>query len=163
GVAGFSVSFYHVAADDPVPHSFPTRRSSDLTVSFSAQHDPSNADTAAGFHYAYACDNGSLASATYGGSGTTATHPCTFDDNGTYTVKARIIDKDGGFTEYTTDVVVDNVAPTVTAPSDQSSNEGANHSFALGSFSDPGTQDDPWHVTVDWGDGSTADAFDTSA
>src|SRR5205823_14069048 len=113
GVAGFSVSFYHVAADDPVPHSFPTRRSSDLTVSFSAQHDPSNADTAAGFHYAYACDNGSLASATYGGSGTTATHPCTFDDNGTKTEKHPTELQELAFTEYTTHVEDNNVAPTV--------------------------------------------------
>src|SRR5205814_3514103 len=74
------------------------------TVSFSAQSDPSSADTTAGFHYAYSCTNGDLSGATYGGSGTSATHSCTFDDNGTYPVKARIIDKDGGFTQYTTTV-----------------------------------------------------------
>jgi hypothetical protein len=34
--------------------------------------------------------------------------------NGTYTVKARIIDDGDGFTEYTTVVTVNNVAPTAT-------------------------------------------------
>ena len=46
---------------------------------FSGQSDPSSADTTAGFHYAYACDNGSLATATYLGSGTAATQDCTFN------------------------------------------------------------------------------------
>jgi PKD repeat protein len=82
----------------------PVDEGSPATISFSNQHDPSSADTAAGFHYAYACDNGSLAGATYAGSGTSATHQCTYSDNGTYTVKGRIIDKDGGYSEYTTDV-----------------------------------------------------------
>ena len=35
----------------------------------------------------------------------------TFNAAGTYTVYGRIFDKDGGFTDYTTDVTVDNVAP----------------------------------------------------
>ena len=42
-----------------------------------------------------------------------ASTSCTFGDNGTYTVKGRIIDKDGGFTQYTTNVTVNNVAPSV--------------------------------------------------
>ena len=40
----------------------------------------------AGFHYAYACDNSSLSSATYAGSGTAASKSCTFGDNGSKTV-----------------------------------------------------------------------------
>src|SRR5204862_903851 len=113
------------------------------TASFSAQHDPSSADTAAGFHYAFSCTNGDLSGSTYGGSGTSASTSCTFADNGTHTVKGRIIDKDGGFNEYTTDVVVKNVRPTVTAPSDQATDEGTSKSFDLGSFSDPGANDSP--------------------
>ena len=46
--------------------------------------------------------NGDLSGATYAGSGTSASTSCTFADNGTYSVKGRIIDKDGGYTEYTT-------------------------------------------------------------
>src|SRR4029079_5097361 len=59
-------------------------------------------------------------------------------------------------------VQVANVAPDVTAPADQSSNEGSSHSFDLGSFTDPG-DDSPWHVTVDWNDGSTETTFDVNA
>src|SRR5207247_3837301 len=33
-----------------------------------------------------------------------------------------------------------------------------NHSFSLGSFSDPGS-DSPWAVSVDWGDGSPSTSF----
>ena len=58
-------------------------------------------------------------------------------------------------------VHVNNVAPSVTAAADQSSNEGENHSFALGSFTDPGP-DGPWSVDVDWGDGSTHASFSKS-
>ncbi len=58
-------------------------------------------------------------------------------------------------------VHVNNVAPSVTAAAGQSSNEGENHSFALGSFSDPGP-DGPWSVDVDWGDGSTHASFSKS-
>jgi hypothetical protein len=40
---------------------------------------------------------------------------CTYDDGpSSRTARARIIDKDGGFTEYTTTVTVNNVAPTAT-------------------------------------------------
>lgn len=46
-----------------------------------------------------------------------------------------------------------NVAPVVTAPAEQTASEGVGQTFALGSFTDP-DDDDPWAVSVDWGDGS---------
>src|SRR5437588_11455146 len=130
---------------------------------FAAQHDPSSADTSAGFHYAYSCSNGDLSGATYGGSGAADSAPCTFADNGTYTVKGRIIDKDGGFNEYMTDVTVKNLPPVVTAAADQTGDEGTAKSFDLGSFSDPGVNDNPWKVHVDWGDTTSSDPGDRSA
>jgi PKD repeat protein len=45
-----------------------------------------------------------------------------------------------------------NSSPNYTPPADQTSNEGQNKVFALGSFSDP--DNGPWHVVVSWGDGS---------
>src|SRR5207249_2980397 len=53
------------------------------------------------------------------------------------------------------------VPPSVTAPADQTSTEGASTSFTLGSFTDPGP-DSPWAVDVDWGDGPTHTTFSQS-
>src|SRR5436309_1124619 len=129
---------------------------SPATISFSGQSDPSTVDTTAGFHYAFSCTNGSLSGVTYASGGMSSSTTCTYPDNGTYTVRARIIDKDGGFTEYTTSVVVNNVPPVVTAAAAQASDEGAIGSFDLGSFSDVGVNDAPWTVDVDWGDGHSS-------
>ena len=48
-------------------------------------------------------------------------------------------------------VTVANVIPVITAPANQTANEGASTLFDLGSFTDPGA-DSPWQVTIDWGD-----------
>src|SRR2546425_1157035 len=86
----------------------------------------------------------------------------TYDDNGTYTVTETVTDKDGGTGTATFTVNVANVPPTVSAAANQSSNEGENHSFSLGSFSDPGVNDAPWAVDVNWGDGTPHTSFNTS-
>jgi hypothetical protein len=89
-----------------------------VPVSFTDPADPSSVDTAAGFHYAYACDGGSLATATYADSTSDVSTTCTFTDTGDTTVRARIIDKDDGYTEYTTVVSHtggDTIPPTTTA------------------------------------------------
>jgi PKD repeat protein len=51
-----------------------------------------------------------------------------------------------------------NTAPTLTAPSDQSSTEGSSTPFSLGSFADP-DPDSPWTVDVNWGDDSSPTTF----
>src|SRR5439155_4665419 len=133
------VTVTNVAPTADLGNDGPVDEGSPATVTFTNQHDPSSADTTAGFHYAYSCSNGDLSAATYAGSGTSASHQCTYDDGpSTHTVKARVIDKDGGYTEHTTDVAVRNVAPTVTAPANQSSDEGSVTSVHLVSFTDPG-------------------------
>ena len=85
------------------------------------------------------------------GSGTvTATHD--YADNGPYTVRAKVRDKDGGVTEYTATIDVANAPPTPTitgAPTE--SDEGT--PIALGStVTDPGSADTftyAWAVTKD--------------
>jgi hypothetical protein len=134
------VTVNNVAPTAALSNNGPVNEGSPATVSFTGQFDPSTADTTAGFHYAFACDNGSLTSATYSGSGTSASMNCTFGDNGTFTVRARIIDKDDGYTEYTTTVTVDNVAPTNTF-SAFSFNPYNGMASASISFSDPGWRD----------------------
>src|SRR2546425_7671301 len=67
----------------------------------------------------------------------------------------KVTDKDLGSDTATFTVTVANVPPTVTAPVNQTANEGASTSFSLGSFSDPGLNDKPWAVDIDWGDATT--------
>jgi PKD repeat protein len=134
------------------------------TVSFSNQQD-APADTTAGFHYAFSCDGSAFSPApTYASAGTSASTSCPTPDSPSQTVRARIIDKDGGFNEYTTSITVNNVAPSVTAAANQASAEGSSKSFDLGSFNDPGAHDNPWAVDVNWGDGSahTTDSKSTT-
>jgi hypothetical protein len=76
----------------------------------------------------------------------------TYADNGTYTVTVKVTDKDGGTDSKTFTVTVANGNSTVTPAANQNSNEGAYTSFAIGSFSDPGANDGPWGVDINWGD-----------
>src|SRR5439155_7335927 len=124
-------------------------------LSLTSPSDPSGADTSAGFTYAFDCGSG------YGAFSGTSTPSCPTSDNGSRTVKGKIRDKDGGVSEYSQAVTIHNVPPSVTAGADQSSSEGAAHSFDLGSFTDPGA-DNPWTVDVNWGDGHS-DSFTMSA
>jgi PKD repeat protein len=48
--------------------------------------------------------------------------------------------------------------PVVTAPADQSADEGTAKAFDLGSFADAGANDSPWKVSVNWGDSATSAA-----
>jgi uncharacterized delta-60 repeat protein len=67
--------------------------------------DPSAADRAAGLHFAFAADGQSLDGATYAGSSPDPTGSLTLDA-GEHTIRGRVIDQDGSFTEYTISVRV---------------------------------------------------------
>ena len=94
-------------------------------------------------------DEDSLATDASGGS-----FDCTFPDGPAATsVHVKVEDSDHASdtdSEAIQVVHVANVAPSVTSAADQSSNEGENHSFALGSFTDPGPDAD-WSVDVELG------------
>lgn len=49
-------------------------------------------------------------------------------------------------------------APNVSAPANQNGTVATANTFALGSFTDPGSSG-PWQITVDWGDGSPNTLF----
>src|SRR5439155_1449368 len=126
--------------------------------------DPSSVDTAAGFHYSFACDgNAASLATTYAGAGTSTSTSCSFADQGTFTVRGRIFDKDNGSNTFSTSVVVTNANPVVTAPANQNASEGSSASFSLGSFSDAGVNDSQWLVDVNWGDGSSHTNFSNGA
>jgi hypothetical protein len=150
----FTVTVANVAPTATFSNTGPVNEGSSFTLSLTDPHDPSGADTTVGFTYAFDCGDGSGYSA-YGSSNSRS---CPTTDNGTRAVKGKIKDRDGGYTAYSDSVTVNNVMPTVTAADSQNSDEGENHSFSLGSFSDPGS-DSPWAVDVDWGDTSTHTTF----
>jgi hypothetical protein len=72
------------------------------TLAFSDQHDPSAADQAAGFRYAYDCSGDGVFEIVE----TTAAFACSFPAAGTFTAHGQIADRDGGQRTYTTLVTV---------------------------------------------------------
>ncbi len=97
----------------------------------------------------------------------------TYADNGTYTVTVKVFDDDGGSDAKTFQVSVLNVAPLLSAPVNQTINEGSLLTLTnIGSFTDPGF-DNPLNAgnaanggetvetftfTVNWGDGTATDS-----
>jgi PKD repeat protein len=109
-----------------------------VTVWFVGQDDPSNADTVAGFTYSYDFDNNGVFEVS--GRSSSATH--VFGDNGVYLVRGRVTDKDGGYTDYTTDVEVANVAPKAVGLSATGTLvEGNTISVRLDGVTDPSAAD----------------------
>jgi PKD repeat protein len=169
-VETFKVTVKNVSPTAQLSNSGPINEGSSGLVTFSNQFDPSPVDTAAGFHYAYDLNNDGtfdVGDGSYAGSGTNAVQSVPgsilVDGPGDYTVKGRILDKDGGFTDYTTVIHVENVPPVLTVAVDQSVNEGqlldltGNGNPILGLFVDDGKLD-THTATVDWGDGSPVEA-----
>jgi hypothetical protein len=153
---GATVQVDNVAPSGTFNNPASVAEGSDFTLSLSGVTDPSSADTAAGFEYAFDCGSG------YGAFGSDSSRTCPTTDNGNRAVGGKVRDKDGGVREYTATTTVLNVAPTVVAPAGQSTLPGVSTSFTLGSFSDPGVNDNPWTIDVSWGDGDT-DTYTTNS
>jgi hypothetical protein len=113
-----------------------------------------------------ATNNGTFVAGSLSLTPTGGSFQCSFADGpSTANVKMGVRDSDGAADSSTQSVqivAVANVNPTVTAPANQSANEGASTAINLGSFSDPGP-DSPWAVDVDWGDGSAHATFNMTA
>jgi parallel beta-helix repeat protein len=113
-------------------NSGPVVSGSTVTFTFSNQSDPSSVDTAAGFKYSYDFNNDGTWDVANSSSPTAS---YTFAAAGSYIVKGRITDKDGGFTDYFTTVTINaptggTTPPTANAGPDQASNEGSAVPFA---------------------------------
>jgi PKD repeat protein/disulfide oxidoreductase YuzD len=76
----------------------------------------------------------------------------TYKDNGTYSILLTVTDKDGASTTQTLNVQVANVAPTVDAGLDKTSNEGQTVTFG-GTYTDPGILDTQ---TIVWNFGDSS-------
>ena len=122
----------------------------------------SAADTFFGFHYAYDFDNNGTfdsGNGTYAGSSDTtgtATVPASYLNDGPATriVKARIIDKNDGYTDYLTAITVNNVAPVFDAGANETLTTLANGAFSrTGIVFTDASPSDTFSGTVSYGDG----------
>jgi hypothetical protein len=117
------------------------------TIAFSlAGATDASAVDAAALTFAYAC------TATGGWqSSATTSFTCPTTNDGAYTVRGRVSDKDGGVNEYSSVVQVTNVAPTVAGFAGATILEGESYA-ATSSFTDPGA--DVWTALANYGDGT---------
>ncbi|MEM8946697.1 MAG: hypothetical protein AAGD11_16100, partial [Planctomycetota bacterium] len=136
----------------------------DVTLDFSAQIEPSDADTGSGLLYSYDFgDNGTFEFTNVAGlSSVDVPAALIADGESQLVVRGVIADKDGGRTEYTTVVSIVNVDPTIElTPSTTTPVEGADFELTIG-LTDPGA-DTLVSATVDWGDGTVDTVSDISA
>jgi hypothetical protein len=127
-----------------------------FSIGLTDPSDPSSADRAAGFSYAFDCGGG------FGAYGTATARTCPTDDNATRAVAARIRDAGGASREYTSQVVVDNLDPSIPSMS------GPIDPLRLGAaatvtlrYADPGSAD-THSVRFAWDDGTTTTIAGTS-
>jgi hypothetical protein len=158
GSASFQLIVNNVPPVADFTATSPIDEGSSSTLAFTNAFDPSLEDTSAGFRYAFACDgNTDNLPNSYGDAGDSASASCLFQDDGSFIVAGRIFDKDNGYSTYIQTVQVKNVPPAVSVSLDQTVDcrKEARLTF---SFSDPGVNDGPWSVEINWGDGNT-DSF----
>jgi hypothetical protein len=106
-------------------------------LGFLGVSDPSPADQAAGFLFAFDCGDG----AGYGAPGPADSRTCPAADDGILWVRGKVRDKDGAEREYSANVIVTNVPPVVSAAASAVSLIEGQIAVNSGSFSDPGIND----------------------
>jgi PKD repeat protein len=148
--ASAAVTVANVAPTATFTNTTPVNEGSPFTLTLNGATDPSPVDLTAGLQYAFDCGTG------FGVFGASTSASCPTTDNGSRTVRGQVRDKDGGTTTYSATQQVRNVVPrvTITAASPRPITVGG--SFSINTlFTDPGTLDNPWKVTINWGNGST--------
>jgi PKD repeat protein len=122
----------------------PGERREGSAISF----DGSGSANPAGGALTYAWDFGDG----HTGSGATPTH--VYADDGSYTVTLTVRNATGASHTASTQVAVDNVAPTVSMSLGAQSIVSGQTVTLAGSFGDPGALDGPWGWRIDWGTGT---------
>ncbi len=108
--------------------------------------------------YTYSYDWADTGTFELTGTSATAIIPEAYVDNGgSLTVRGRISDSNGGYTDYTTKITINNVAPTASISPPGALTVGTAATFT-GSATDPSTADTNGGFTYAWtfGDGGTA-------
>ncbi|MEZ6136871.1 MAG: PKD domain-containing protein [Pirellulaceae bacterium] len=118
---------------------------SSATVRFTGASDPADVDLAADLRFSFALDPVDLAT-NYADADVDPAFTTSFNDNGNFVIYGRVIDKDGGFNDYETTLIVNNVAPTVGLFGPTSATVGATVTVT-GAVSDPAGTNDPLQLT----------------
>ncbi|HVX86712.1 MAG TPA: CARDB domain-containing protein [Phycisphaerae bacterium] len=149
--ASFNVSVLDTAPIATVSNSGPVPLGGPGAVTLFNIYDPSNADTTAGFTFSF--DFGNTGAFQIANSpSATALIPANFlVAPGTLTVRARVADKDGLYTDYLTTVTIVDSPPRVSLPGKQAATTSAPYGES-GSFTDAPSK--TWTATVDYGDGT---------
>jgi DNA/RNA endonuclease G (NUC1)/PKD repeat protein len=131
----------------------PLVEGSSFTLSLDGGTDPSPAD-AASLTYAFDCGDG----AGYHATAATPSLACATTDDGARHARAKVIDKDGAFSEYLQDVQVANAAPVITSFTTPAvpTSTGAQVTATV-AFTDVGSAD-THTALIAWGDGTTSAA-----
>ena len=132
----------------------PTEEGAPGLVQFVAANDASPVDVIAGFSYSYDFDNDGTFEIV-DSSSEFAQVPGIFLNNPGQIIRAQIADKDGGFSELSTIILVTNVAPVVNAGPDAAAFGDELFTQPI-AFTDPGN-DAPWDVRIDWDGDSVFD------
>ncbi|MBI1293414.1 PKD domain-containing protein [bacterium] len=109
------VTVTNVAPTAVFANNGPADEGTTATVTFSGQDDASLADLTAGFRYSFDFDNDNVFEVTDVISPSVTVPADYLSGVSSRTVRGRIADKDGGFTDYTTVVTVIAATPTPTA------------------------------------------------
>jgi PKD repeat protein len=138
------VTVENVAPTATFGNDSPQTEASPVNVSFADVTDPGTADT---LTYSFDWDNDGVYEIVDQISPAAA---YTWYDDGTYTVRGRVADNHGGFTEYSTDVVVANVAPTVTSVTNNGPVDEGSAVTVTVTASDPAGSNDPLTYEFDF-------------
>ncbi len=128
----------------------PVVEGSNFTLTLVNATDPSPAD-ASSLRYEFDCGDGQGYQ-----QSAVATFTCATNDNGTRAVQGKVIDKDGGFSNYSGTVAVENAPPVITSFTTPAlpTSTGAQVSATV-TFTDVGSADTHTAV-IAWGDGQTS-------
>jgi hypothetical protein len=156
-----SVTIQNIAPTATLTASSPVSEGAAIAVALTGTSDPSPADAADGFMYAFDCGDGGG----FGAYSPSSSASCATTDNGNRNVKGRVRDKDGGVNSYAATVDITNIAPTATLSAPNSVNEGSAISVSLAGASDPASADMTAGFTYafDCGDGSGFGVFGGSS
>ncbi|TAK00821.1 MAG: PKD domain-containing protein, partial [Chloroflexota bacterium] len=135
------------------------------TLTWTGESDPSSSDAAA-LRHSFACD-GLIVSLvdSWIAASVAASTTCSFDDNGSYVVRGRVLDPDNDSESRTAPVFVENVPPSATLATPAIVAEGSSFPISLSDPVDPSAADTAAGFTYafDCGDGAGFGPFSSSA